>query len=198
MSTTKDIKSKKISMPLFVISFACCLVIFVTDRFVREKIELNKQATAIKMITTVMPIDYDNDLYNDRAVVAELSTTVYRARKNDRNVGIVFMPISTIGYKDTIKLSIGLAYDGTLRGVRVIEQNETAGLGDNIHQDKSDWIRNFDDRSLTNTVSSAWAVTKDQGEFDQISGATISPRSVINAVKNTLDFYEINRDSLYK
>jgi electron transport complex protein RnfG len=107
------------------------------------------------------------------------------------------MPVSTPGYKGKIKLAIGVSYDGVISGVRIIEHQETEGLGDNIDQDKSDWITNFNKRSLSNTSNDAWAVINDGGEFDQISGATISPRSVINTVKNTLDYYEIKRDNLY-
>jgi len=65
-------------------------------------------------------------------------------------------------------------------------------------QEKSDWILGFTDRSLANTAIDAWAVQSDGGDFDQLSGATISPRGVINAVKNALDYYEINKQSLYQ
>jgi H+/Na+-translocating ferredoxin:NAD+ oxidoreductase subunit G len=185
-------------VPVFIIALVCCIIIFVANKLTSDQIDLNKHATAIEMIETVMPLTYDNDLYNDRMDIAELSTTVYRARFNADNAGLVFMPVSTMGYKDTIKMAIGLSYEGVIIGVRIIEQHETVDLGDNIDQKNSDWINNFDDRSLKNTPDAAWAVANDDGDFDQLSGATISPRSVINAVKNTLDFYEVNRDSLYK
>ena len=193
----KKMNRQQTLVPVFIIALVCCIIIFVANRLTSDQIELNKHATAIKMIEAVMPLTYDNDLYNDRMDIAELSTTVYRARFNADNVGLVFMPVSTMGYKDTIKMAIGLSYEGVIIGVRIIEQHETVDLGDNIDQLNSDWINNFDNRSLHNTPDTAWAVTNDDGEFDQLSGATISPRNVINAVKNTLDFYEVNRDSLY-
>ena len=194
-----DNKDKRTSLfPVFIIALICCMIIFVANMLTSKQIDLNKHAAAIALIEAVMPLEYDNDLYNDRMEAAELSTTIYRARLNKNKVGLVFMPVSITGYKDTIKMAIGLSYEGVISGVRIIEQHETVDLGDNIDQLNSDWIKNFDNRSLKNTPDTAWAVTNDDGEFDQLSGATISPRSVINAVKNTLDFYEVNRDSLYK
>ncbi len=93
---------------------------------------------------------------------------------------------------------IGIAYDGTLTGVRIISHKETERLGDNIHQDKSNWILGFNDRSLENTDEKKWAVKKDGGDFDQISGATITPRTVINIVYKVLEYYSENRDSFYE
>lgn len=182
---------------VFIIALVCSLIIFVTDVFSRDRIALNKQISAIRMIEAVMPLLHDNNLYEDRLEVAELSTTVYRARQGEQKTGLVFMPLSTNGYNGKIELAVGVSYDGVLTGVRVIEQRESDGLGDNIHQDKSDWINSFDQRSLLNTENKAWAVKNDGGDFDQLSGATISPRAVINAVKNILHYYDLNRNDLY-
>lgn len=184
-------------LAVFIIALVCSLLIFVTDMFTRDRIALNKQISAIRMIEAVMPLMHDNNLYEDRMEVAELSTTVYRARQGEQKTGLVFMPLSTNGYNGKIVLAVGISYDGILTGVRVIEQRESDGLGDNIHQDKSDWINGFDQRSLLNTENKAWAVKNDGGDFDQLSGATISPRAVINAVKNILHYYDLNRDNLY-
>jgi len=184
-------------LAVFIIALVCSLIIFVTDMFTRERIALNKQMSAIRMIEAVMPLLHDNNLYEDRMEVAELSTTVYRARQGERKTGLVFMPLSANGYNGKIEIAVGISYDGILTGVRIIEQRESDGLGDNIHQDKSDWINGFDQRSLLNTENKAWAVKNDGGDFDQLSGATISPRAVINAVKNILHYYDLNRDNLY-
>lgn len=181
----------------FIIVLVCSLIIFVTDIFSRDRIALNKQLATIKMIAAVMPLAHDNNLYEDRLEVARLSTTVYRARQGEQKIGLVFMPISADGYNGKIKLAIGISYDGMVSGVRVIDHQETDGLGAYIHQEKSDWINNFDNRSLLNTANDEWAVKNEGGEFDQLSGATISPRVVINAVKNTLNYYAANRDNLY-
>ena len=100
------------------------------------------------------------------------------------------MPIPAKGYNGTIQLSIGVLQGGTLYGVQVLTHRETEGLGGNIHQDKTDWLNTFAKQSfdITSLVES-WAIKDESGTFDHISGATITSRGVINAVKNSLELY---------
>jgi electron transport complex protein RnfG len=73
--------------------------------------------------------------------------------------------------------------------VRVIDHHETPGLGDKIEERKSDWIKaQFDGKGLGNPSENRWLVKRDGGDFDQFTGATITPRSIVKSVKNTLKF----------
>jgi electron transport complex protein RnfG len=85
-----------------------------------------------------------------------------------------------------------------LRGVRVISHKETPGLGDAIEVEKSNWINNFNDKSLKKPEPSQWAVKRDGGFFDQFTGATITPRAVVDAVKLALEYFETNRQFLFE
>jgi electron transport complex protein RnfG len=84
-----------------------------------------------------------------------------------------------------------------LAGVRVIQHKETPGLGDKIMPNKADWILQFEGLSLQNPTESRWKVKKDGGDFDQFTGATITPRAVVTAVKKALIYFENNRDQLF-
>jgi len=190
-------------VPLIIICALCGFLLTQTNRCTRDRIEANRQHLALKIINDVLPLDYDNDLFNDVITINNEShfsdtVSIYRARFHDAPVGIVFMPVIGKGYKGRIELAVGLSRDGVITGVRVTRHQETEGQGDRIDQRKSDWILGFDGRSLTNTPTADWAVESDGGNFDQLSGATISPRGVINAVKKTLDFYAANKEQLYK
>ena len=94
------------------------------------------------------------------------------------------------GYSGTIGLLIGIMADGTLSGVRVIQHKETPGLGDQIELAKSRWITSFNGKSLTHPTETGWAVKKDQGDFDQFAGATITPRAVVTAVHKALQYFD--------
>jgi electron transport complex protein RnfG len=151
-----------------------------------------------------MPPDFDNNIYDDVKVINysdqsgnQLTTTVYRARRSDQPIGVVFMPIPAKGYNGTIHLSIGIHYDGTLSGVQVLKHWETEGLGGNVHQDKTDWLNNFAKQSFDISPMESWAIKDEAGVFDQLSGATITSRGVINAVKNSLKLYTTERDTLF-
>ena len=191
--------------PILIISAICALLLGITNQFTSERIEDNRQQATLRLINDVMPLTHTNDLLNDRIDVTDASylgtesaVSVFRARQEQNPVGLVLMPVVAKGYNGRIELAIGISYQGEITGVRVNAHRETEGLGDGIHQEKSDWILGFTDRSLANTAIDAWAVQSDGGDFDQLSGATISPRGVINAVKNALDYYEINKQSLYQ
>jgi len=81
--------------------------------------------------------------------------------------------------------------------VRVLAHRETPGLGDVIEADRSDWIRGFAGRALGDPPLSAWALRRDGGAFDQFTGATITPRAVVRAVRDWLRYFEIHRERLF-
>ncbi|GAL37347.1 electron transport complex protein RnfG [Vibrio maritimus] len=49
---------------------------------------------------------------------------------------------------------------------------------------------------MTEDNLNEWAVRKDGGQFDSFTGATITPRAVVKAVKNTVEYVNNNRDSI--
>ena len=83
------------------------------------------------------------------------------------------------GYNGDITFWLATRDTGTVRGVRVISHQETPGLGDKFDLSISDWVLDFDHRSLENT---RWDVKKHGGDFDAFAGATITPRAIIKAI----------------
>ena len=122
---------------------------------------------------------------------------VYRARKAGQPVALVISPIAPDGYNGSIKLLVGINSDGTLSGVRVVGHRETPGLGDAIDESRSGWIHIFDNKSLGNPLPERWKVKKDGGDFDQLTGATITPRAVVKAVRQALLYYRDNQEALF-
>ena len=114
---------------------------------------------------------------------------IYIAKKNGELIGFIFPAIAPDGYTAPIKLRIAVRKDGSLFGVRVVAHKETPGLGDGIESKKSDWILAFNDKSLDHPSEQLWFVKKDGGAFDQLTGATITPRAIVLAVKKTLKMY---------
>ncbi len=151
----------------------------------------------------IRPESHNNDIYRDVIQVSdpllgtEQPVSVYRARQGEQPVAAVIASVAPEGYGGEIKLLVGIRYDGTLAGVRVVSHKETPGLGDAIEAERSDWILKFAGRSLTNPEEKRWKVKKDGGVFDQFTGATITPRAVVQAVHNTLLYYRKNREALF-
>jgi electron transport complex protein RnfG len=146
----------------------------------------------------------DNDMVTDLIRVREpallggAETTVYRGRKDGQPVALVLTPVAPDGYSGPIRLLVAVHRDGSLGGVRVLSHKETPGLGDRIEEEKSDWILGFSGRSLQDPAPSEWKVKKDGGAFDQFTGATITPRAIVKAVRKTLEYVEKQGDRLYR
>jgi electron transport complex protein RnfG len=145
-------------------------------------------------LTQVLPGTYDNDLLNDTVTLPgkDGDVLVYRARQAGKVEAVVYRMIGH-GYAGALVCVMGVSREGRILGVRVIKHAETPGLGDKIDPAKSDWIHSFEGKWLGEPVAEKWAVKKDGGVFDQFAGATITPRGVVKAVKQGLEFFEQNR-----
>ena len=108
---------------------------------------------------------------------------VYIAKQDDKPVAAVLEATAPDGYSGAIQLLVGADFNGTVLGTRVTEHHETPGLGDKIELRLSDWITHFAGKKISGADDAHWAVKKDGGDFDQFTGATITPRAVVNAVK---------------
>jgi electron transport complex protein RnfG len=169
-----------------------------------ERIAQNERDALLRQMAAVLPHEqYDNELLNDRIEIlapetlGHTPTTVYRARKNGQNVAAIFSPVTTPGYAGDIVLLVGIYHDGSLAGVRVVAHKETPGLGDKIEEKRHPWITGFAGKSLTDPTEERWRVKRDGGHFDQFTGATITPRTVVAAVKRTLEYFRDHREQIF-
>lgn len=165
-----------------------------------------ERAFMLRSLHEVIPAElHDNDIFSDTITVNApelLGTTadvpVFRARKDGNPVALAITPVAPEGYVGAIRLLVAIRVDGTLLGVRVLSHRETPGLGDAIEAKRSNWILGFNGHSLGNPENKGWRVRRDGGEFDQFTGATITPRAVVKAVHNALKFYQQNRERLFR
>ncbi|HEU4709062.1 MAG TPA: electron transport complex subunit RsxG [Methylophilaceae bacterium] len=181
----------------------------------REPIaQSEKEAKRNLLSQVVPPAMHDNDLLQDTVQLppSELlgqaaASTAYRAWLNGKPSAVILEAIAPDGYSGEIKLLVGIGAEGALTGVRVLTHKETPGLGDYIDIAHSDWIKNFDGKSLAKEggensrpgalPDEAWKVKKDGGKFDYMTGATISPRAVVKAVHKALVFFNQSRDTIF-
>lgn len=152
---------------------------------------------------------HDNDILKDQISIApndllgnKQATVANRARINNTPAAVILEAIAHDGYSGDIKLLIAIKYNGEISGVRVLSHKETPGLGDYIDIAKGNWIKLFDNESLTKTsdgkmAEDRWKVKKDGGQFDYMAGATITPRAVVKAVHQALQYFEANKQTLF-
>jgi len=125
------------------------------------------------------------------------TAVIYRIYAADAPVAALFVVSARDGYAGPIRLLIGITMDGDVTGVRVLQHRETPGLGDRIDITKSDWVLQFDGHSLQDPEPGKWSIKGDGGAFDQLTGASITPRAIIKAIKETLLYFEANRADIF-
>jgi len=187
--------------------FALISVLFVStsERLTRDKIIENKAMMLRQALNEIVPPQaYDNNLVETKMVLSKedtgfvKDTPVFFAMKNKQAVAAIFEVITLKGYSGAIKVLVGIsARDKSITGVRIVEHKETPGLGDKMELRKSNWVLSFNGKSLSNQSLQDWQVRKDGGQFDQFTGATITPRAIVNIVKSTLLYAQTHLDDLF-
>ena len=170
----------------------------------QQTIKDNILAAQVAAFNAILPKKlYDNDLTQSKAMIPANSllgstepSNIYIARKEDEVSAIIFDTIAPGGYNGSLGLLVSIDKNGVVTGSRVISQQETPGLGDKVDIKKSKWVLEFNNHSIMNPDLAEWNVKKDGGIFDQFTGATITPRAVVNGVKNTLIYFNNHKESL--
>ena len=173
----------------------------------KDQIDMEvRRAEARQLLEIFPPETHDNDIVDDGfELVADTpllgireARQGYRVRRDDRVIGVILPATARDGYSGDIRALVGIRNDGSVAGVRVVAHRETPGLGDKVDLRKSDWIRGFDNRSLSDPDLSGWNVEKDGGVFDQFTGATVTPRAVILATRRALEYARLNAETLFE
>lgn len=202
MSIRGDIRS---GATLGIIAAICTAIVALTWQLTHERIADNRRAWLEQSLAPVLSgLKWDNDIIASRHTMSSPhglpgseAAILYRAFDHGKPVAALFVVTARDGYSGPIRLLIGVGHDGLLTGVRILEHRETPGLGDGIEAGKSGWIEQFPGRSLDDPVPSGWRIRRDGGEFDQLTGASVTPRAVIKAVFETLQYFAANREALF-
>jgi electron transport complex protein RnfG len=177
-----------------------------TNLNTKERIEESERRDLLRKLTEVVPENgYAIDLQTDTVEVeskpllgSAKPLSAYLARRDSAPAGVILTCIAPDGYSGEITLLVAIDYDtDSLLGVRVLAHHETPGLGDYIDIEKSNWINGFVGHSLDQPDELGWHVQKDGGIFDQVTGATITPRAVVKAVHNALKYYQLHKATLF-
>lgn len=186
-------------------AIACTGLVAVIHDNTRERIAASQRQALIDNLQTIIrPGDYDNDIYADHIEVSAADllgsrrpVAIYRARRDGRPIAAIINSHAPNGYGGSISMLVGIYLDGRVAGVRILEHRETPGLGDGIEAEKSPWINSFSNKSLLSPATGRWAVRKDGGDFDQFTGATVTPRAVVEAVRDTLIWFRDNQQAAF-
>jgi len=157
----------------------------------QAKIQLSKRLDQV-----IAPQSHDNDLIkscqyiSDPALGPNPPHLLFLAKKEGKLMGAAIEAIAPDGYSGNINILIGFNENAAISGVRILRHNETPGLGDKISKRVSNWVDAFVGKKPTSNQDPRWSVKKDGGDFDQFTGATITPRAVVKAIKKASVYYQ--------
>lgn len=195
---------RKNGLLLGAFALATTSIIALTYSLTHERIAQARERQLLSTLNQVIPEQmHDNELHLDclkvttNPLLGAKPQRVFRSRLQQENTGIAIETTAPDGYSGAIDLVVALDIENTVLGVRTINHKETPGLGDKIDHRVSDWIFDFDGKQYNEDTSERWQVKKDGGQFDQFTGATITPRAVVTAVKNAIVYAQQNSAYLY-
>ena len=195
----------KSGVTLAIIATICTALVAGTWQLTRERIEENRKEFLERSLTPALA-----GLFFDSGVTESMITIepphdlpgmgpalIYRVYAEEKPVAALFVVTARDGYSGPIRLLIGITMDGAVTGVRVLEHRETPGLGDRVEIEKTDWVLQFDGRKLGDPPADRWGIKEDGGEFDQLSGASVTPRAIVKAIKATLSYFELHSEAIF-
>ena len=190
---------------LAAVAAICTSLVALTFGLTKDRIAANEQAYLEQRLTPVLAGNtFDNDLSASALTVraphdlpGSENAVIYRARTGNTPVVALFVVTAPDGFTGPIRLLIGVDAGGVITGVRALEHKETPGIGDLIDESRSNWINRFSGTSLNAPERTAWTIRRDGGEFDQITGASVTSRAVVNAVNQTLLYFEASREMIF-
>ena len=153
------------------------------NELTKEPIEQSKKANLENAIKEVVP-EFDNspseEAYYGKTGEGD-SLKIYPAKKAGQFVGVAVESNSMKGFGGEIKIIVGFDAEGKVINYAVLEHAETPGLGDKMGL----WFKT--DKNKQNIIgrnlnSGELKVSKDKGDVDAITAATISSRAFLDAV----------------
>lgn len=177
-------------------------VTWLVQRSNAPQIAAEQRLLESRKLLDVLPVDtYDNLPLEQPLTLTDINLSHslllggYRASKSGQPVAVLLRS-QTQGYAGNIELLIAIDANGRLLGVKTLEQNETPSLGGHIGDWPNSWLQTFGGKSSNQPTDAGWALKKDQGQFDQIAGATITSRAAINALHDALRYFDEHRTTL--
>ena len=195
----------KSGITLAAIAAICTSLVAATYHLTADRIAANDKALLEQSLHPALSdLFYDSGVSESRLVLAPPhdlpgndEAIIYRVYANDEPVAALFVVTARDGFAGHIRILLGVDMSGVVTGIRILKHRETPGLGDKIDASRSDWVEQFPGRSMGDPEVTGWAIRRDGGQFDQLTGASITPRAVIKAMRDTLLYFNANRDQIF-
>ena len=195
----------KSGITLAVIAAICTSLVATTYHLTADRIAANDKALLEQSLHPALSdIFYDSGVSESLLVLSaphELpgseAALIYRVYAKEEPVAALFVVTARDGFSGPIRILVGVDIEGVVTGIRILRHRETPGLGDKIVVSRSDWVHQFAGRSIGDPAVTEWAIRRDGGQFDQLTGASVTPRAVVKAMRDTLVYFDAHKDEIF-
>jgi electron transport complex protein RnfG len=171
-------------LTLFVVTAIAALALGGVYNVTKEPIALAKRLKIENAIGEVLP-EFDSiEVSMVLPDGGKDSLTFYKATKAGEHVGTAIRTYTDEGFSGRFWIMVGFVDGDVISGTSVLEHKETPGLGDKMDKNKADWPDQFVGKNLTEYNLK---VTKDRGDVDAITAATITSRAFCDATQRAYD-----------
>ncbi len=167
---------------LFTITLIASAGVGAVNMITVEPIAAAKAAATQQALGEVLPAFEATVI--EELTIDEMPIKVYTAKQGEEVVGYAVESMTKQGFSGVVKLMVGFLPDGTVNNVNVLQQAETPGLGTKMCDEGNPLLGSIQHQKLEEKklVDGKLAVTKDGGDVDALTAATISSRAYVDAV----------------
>jgi electron transport complex protein RnfG len=173
---------KNMVLVLCAVTLLASLSVASINALTAEKLNKVRIQNQLEAIRDVLPA-FDNNPMEESDTLTTPdggALVLFPARQGNERVGTAVKTYSNNGYSGQIWLMVGFTPDGAIYNYTVLEHKETPGLGSKMNV----WFTRGSKGDITGKIpgSKGLRVSKDGGEVDAITAATISSRAFLEAI----------------
>ena len=203
MSGTSTVLKSGITLAM--IAAICTSLVALTYHLTVDRIAANDKALLEQSLHPALSdIFYDSGVSESLLVLSpphalpgSEKALIYRVYAQQEPVAALIVVTARDGFSGPIRILVGVDIEGIVTGIRILRHRETPGLGDKIVASRSDWVHQFAGRSIGDPEVTDWAIRRDGGEFDQLTGASVTPRAVIKAMRDSLVYFDAHKSEIF-
>jgi electron transport complex protein RnfG len=184
MASKKESTFVSMTVTLLIVTVVAAFALGGVYNLTKDAIEAAKMAKKQKAIEQVMPAFDRLESYRVMPQTGPDSIEFNVAYKGEEKVGIAIETYTDNGFSGRFKIMVGFLPDGSIFNTALLEHKETPGLGDKMSEEKSDFPVQFKGK---HPEKYKLIVSKDGGDVDAITAATISSRAFCDAAQRAYD-----------
>ena len=195
MAQKKEASLIKLVVVLTAIALVAGLALTGVYALTKGPIELSQKEKKDKALHDVLP-GFSGNIADTVISIDGEDVTVHKAINADGSLfGVGVETFTKKAFAGRFDLMVGFDDDGVILNTEVIKASETPGLGDKINKSKSDFAKQFNGQD---PAEYKLQVSKDGGDVDAITAATISSRAYCDAVQRAYNVFKIVKEDYHE